>query len=81
MDLLGNKIDSVTNLTLVGQINGNDVATIRKMKSLTSINMENVAIVEGGMFTAEYINISTEKDKIPPYMLASIANITSIKYS
>lgn len=80
MELLGNKVDSVTSLTLEGQINGNDVATIRAMKNLTSINMESVAIVAGGNFQISYnIFVSTKNDTLPELMFSYLSNLKDIQ--
>ena len=79
MELLGNKVDSVTSLTLEGQINGNDVATIRAMKSLTSINMESVAIVAGGRFILNNgLELQTNQNELPQYMFCNLTKIKKI---
>ena len=79
MELLGNKVDSVTSLTLEGQINGNDVATIRAMKNLTSINMESVAIVAGGRFILNNgLELQTNQNELPQYMFCNLTKIKKI---
>jgi len=74
---LGDQIDTVTDLTLIGEINGWDVNTIRNMSSLTKLDMANIDIKAGGFFyLGRYIFI--EDDKIPASMFFSMSNLTSV---
>lgn len=79
--LLGNKYKQIESLTLSGEINASDIATIRKMEKLTILDLKNVKVKKGGKFTYSYmvgmpddrhkytVERETEDDVIPEEML------------
>jgi len=76
---LETEININTLLTLTGEINADDIATIRSIANLSVLNLADVNIVEGGSFyndDQEYI--TTRNNEIPEYMFAGMEIITSI---
>ena len=76
---LGNQKDLITDLTLTGEINGNDIGTIRSMASLTVINMADVNIVAGGSFYVPnngYLSVTS--NQIPDRMFLYMNKLTSV---
>lgn len=76
--ILGKDKDIITDLTLKGNINGNDIATIRSMSKLSVLNMADVNIREGGSFSAYGEILTTKNDILPRYMLCYLRNLTSV---
>jgi len=76
--LLGDKIDTITILSLSGSINGYDIETIRKMKKLSVLDMSRVDIVEGGDPYSDYY---TYADRIPDFAFVDLLNNSSIATS
>lgn len=74
---LGNQKNLVTDLTLSGSMNADDVACIRDMPQLSKLNMASISMVPGGLFYVS-IGVPVEKDKIPKYMFLSLSNLTSV---
>ncbi|MDR2148771.1 MAG: leucine-rich repeat domain-containing protein [Tannerella sp.] len=60
--LLGNKINTITELSLSGSINGYDIETIGNMKQLEVLDMARVDIVEGGDPYSQYYSVSDQFD-------------------
>jgi len=80
--LLGTNKNLIKNLTLNGDINGDDISTIRSMEKLSVLDMENVNIIGGTEFPVtignQNYNVGTIDNQIPIYMFHSLRNITSI---
>lgn len=53
--LIGDKKETVENLTLTGRLNGTDIKCIREMTALRILDMRDVGIVEGG---DSYVTVS-----------------------
>lgn len=69
--LLGSKTNQIGNLTLTGDLNGDDIKVIRNMAKLSILNVENANIVEGGDFYYSPFSGTyyyTENNKFPDYM-------------
>jgi hypothetical protein len=75
---LGTQKDLITNLTLTGNINGDDINTIRSMAKLSVLNMADVNIVEGGNFTIGGTTKSITNNQLPQCMLSNLVNLTSV---
>ena len=58
----------IKGLIIHGPINGTDIKSIRRMKNLTYLNMENAQIVEGGEAYYDNNGSLTENDTIGDYM-------------
>ena len=76
--LLGDQKDVIENLTLKGNINGNDIATIRSMANLYIINLADANIVTGGSFNANNGSRSVTSNEIPEYMFWDLRSLTSV---
>jgi len=77
--LLGNKVDSIRDLTLTGFLNGTDIGTIRSMDSLSILNLNGANIVSGG--NAYYSNstyYNTANNAIGDYAFYGCKRLTSI---
>lgn len=84
-NLLGNKGDSVIDLTLSGLINGSDIRVIRNMKSLEVLNLSAAKICSGGysyyIFTGPWgvpYLFYTKDDEIGAYTFSESIKWTSI---
>ena len=75
--VIGNKIDTITILSLSGSINGYDMETIYKMKKLTVLDMSRVDIVSGGDPYSDYYTLTDQT----PHYLFNISNLSSIALS
>lgn len=80
---LGDRKDLVTDLTLTGSINGDDIGIIRSMAKLTAIDLTNVNIVEGGSYIITdnrgvSRTIKVIKDRIPTAMFYRLSNLTTV---
>lgn len=82
-ELLGDRKDLITDLTLTGSINGEDIATIRSMERLTAINLADADIVEGGSYTvtdrhgASHV-VKVTGNRIPAAMFYQLGNLTYV---
>jgi hypothetical protein len=74
--LMGAKANQITYLTLSGQLNGDDIKTLRGMASLSILNIENVNIVSGG--GSYYNSYSTSNNIIGDLMFVSLTKLASI---
>jgi hypothetical protein len=74
---LGSQKDVITDLTLTGSINANDVGTLRSMANLTTLNMSGLSMVAGGTFWLGKA-ISVINNQIPEYMFFSLPKLTSV---
>lgn len=88
-NVIGFRIDSISNLTLTGNINGTDISILRSMKRLTMLDMSNASIVSGGHFSINSSTFYVTDNTIPEDMFYEIGtlktvllpkNITSIGY-
>lgn len=73
--------DLITDLTLTGSMNATDVGTLRSMAKLTSANLAEVNIVEGGSFfiSASGIgNCFSKNNALPDNFFYNMANIKSV---
>lgn len=75
---LGSFKDSITNLVLTGEINGNDINHLRTMANLTDLNLGDVTIVAGGSYTFNGKAISTTKNQIPSFMFYDNIKLTNV---
>ncbi|WP_195653662.1 leucine-rich repeat protein [Bacteroides cellulosilyticus] len=67
-ELLGDRQNTVTELTLTGELNGTDFIFIRQMSALTMLDMSGAQIVAGGdAYSGEY---KTENNKITDGLFA-----------
>ena len=68
--LIGNKLSEIEYLKISGDMNGDDVATIRgKMQNLVSLNLKDANIrAGGGSYYYDYESHYTEDDVFPEYM-------------
>ncbi len=68
--LIGNKLSEIEYLKISGDMNGDDVATIRgKMHNLVSLNLKDANIrAGGGSYYYSYKSHYTEDDVFPEYM-------------
>ncbi|WP_163319197.1 leucine-rich repeat domain-containing protein [Dysgonomonas sp. 520] len=58
---LGARTNDITDLTLTGNLNGDDIKTIRGMTNLSILNIKGANIVEGGgYYTTRYSTVSGE---------------------
>lgn len=75
--LIGNKLSEIEQLKISGDMNGDDVATIRKMTNLISLNLKDANIKAGG--GSYYIDLYsnkgfyTEDDVLPVYMFYEVS--------
>jgi hypothetical protein len=76
--VLGINKDFISNLALKGEINGNDIATIRSMARLCTLSLKNVDIVEGGSFTVYETPISVTRNVVPANMFTRMSNLISV---
>ena len=58
-------LENAISLKINGELNGTDILTIRKMKSLKLLDLTDASIVDGGL--TYYKNYATSKDKIGEY--------------
>ena len=85
VNVLGNKINKITSLSLSGTINASDIISIRKMKQLEELNLEDVSIVGGGSYYThsetyplENIQYYAKDNTIGGYMFAGLYNLKRI---
>ena len=67
---LGDQINVITDLTITGQMNANDVGALRSMANLTNLDISGVTMVAGGAFWLSKA-ISVTNNQIPEYMFFS----------
>ena len=76
--LIGNKLSEIEHLKISGDINGDDVATIREMTNLTSLDMKDANIKAGG---SNYGYGRTDEDDVFPenmFTRSSCTRLTSV---
>ena len=85
VNVLGNKINKITSLSISGTINASDIISIRKMKQLEELNLEDVSIVGGGSYYThsetyplENIQYYAKDNTIGGYMFAGLYNLKRI---
>lgn len=76
--ILGSTKNTVTNLILKGEINGNDIGVLRSMAKLSVLDLADVKIVEGGSFVVGGLTITTLTNKIPSKMFFCINTIKTV---
>jgi len=77
--LLGNKVDSIRDLTITGFLNGTDIGTIRSMDSLSILNLDDANIVSGGdVYFSNLTFHNTVKDAIGDFAFYGCKRLTSI---
>lgn len=83
--LLGNKVDSVVDLTLLGELNGSDIKAIRSMDVLSVLNLAETKIVSGGEAYYTYItpwsitvNCYTSTNVIGSWFFNGCSKLTSV---
>lgn len=74
--LLGINANTITDLTLKGNLNGDDIKTIREMTNLSILNLKDVNIVEGGK--EYYYNYLTSNNMIGDFMFYGLLKLTNI---
>lgn len=73
--LIGNKLSEIEYLKISGDMNGDDVATIREMKNLISLNLKDANIKAGG----RYFGYGwTNKDDVLPAQMFCVASCTKL---
>jgi len=84
-NLLGNKVDSVVDLTLLGELNGTDIKTIRSMDVLSVLNLTETKIVSGGEAYYSYItpwsitvNCYTSNNVLGSWFFNGCSKLTSV---
>lgn len=79
-NLIGNKLSEIEHLKISGDMNGDDVATIRSMKNLISLDMKDVNIKAGGSYRPNTNYESTKDDVFPAHMFydASCTKLASV---
>ena len=83
-----NKMYKITNLKIIGEINGTDLRVIREMGKLSVLDLSDAKIVKGGDFyyeadleyngTHEYEYYYTSNDKIGDYAFDGCSGLTSL---
>lgn len=73
---IGIGVDEITELKLVGSINGTDVKTIRSMSNLAILDLNSATIVSGGI--AYYNSNYTSSDVIGKYMFYNMTQLQKI---
>lgn len=78
--LIGNKLYEIEHLKISGDINGDDVAVIREMTNLISLDMKDANIKAGGSYRPFFNILSTEDNVFPGQMFykASCAKLASV---
>lgn len=78
--LIGNKLSEIEHLKISGDMNGDDVATIRRMENLISLDMKDVNIKAGGSYRPNTNYESTKDDVFPAHMFydASCTKLASV---
>ncbi|WP_303839047.1 leucine-rich repeat protein [Apibacter mensalis] len=71
--LLGNEVNSITNLTINGSINPDDIKTLNNMKKLTVLDLSNSSVMDGILPTGAFQSNSVLKDIILPSNLTIIS--------
>jgi len=74
--LLGGRVNQITDLTLTGNLNGDDIRTIRGMAALSVLDIKDTNIVEGG--GAYYGDYTTSNNVIGNYMFYQLPELTNI---
>ena len=70
---------TITDLTLTGYINGDDVVAIRSIQNLSSLDLRNLNIRKGGKFTSgPYPSTIREDNSIASFMFCWLDNLQSI---
>ena len=72
-----NNIDNIFSLKVSGEINGTDILTIRKMKNLKLLDLEEASIVNGG--TSYYKDYVTSENCIGDYFFMDKSNLIRIR--
>ena len=70
-------IDNILSLKVSGEINGTDILTIRKMKNLKLLDLEDASIVNGG--TSYYKDYVTSENCIGDYFFMDKSNLIRIR--
>ena len=70
------RVESVEKLTVHGELNGTDIACIRKMKRLEQLNLKEARIVPGGICYQKYCH--TSKNHIGKYAFEQLTNLKEI---
>jgi len=75
-----NNIDNIQSLKVIGDINGTDVRTIRKMTNLKLLNLEDANIVNGGMayYEDNWNSWSTSDNTIGSYFFMGLDSLLCI---
>ncbi|MXO27085.1 MULTISPECIES: leucine-rich repeat domain-containing protein, partial [unclassified Apibacter] len=71
--LLDNEVNSITNLTINGSINPDDIKTLNNMKKLTVLDLSNSSVTDGILPTGAFKSNSVLKDIILPSNLTIIS--------
>ncbi|MDE5744644.1 MAG: leucine-rich repeat domain-containing protein [Paramuribaculum sp.] len=75
------EVDDIVEIKLIGEINGTDILTMNKMVNLTSIDLTEATIVEGGMPYYEIDNnrFGTQNNTLGYYWAYNLNILTSIQ--
>ena len=77
LDKLGiDNLDNIVSIKINGKLNGTDILTIRKMKSLKLLDLTDAFIVDGGL--SYYENYTTSKDKIGKYFFYKMDSLIRV---
>ncbi|WP_160557461.1 MULTISPECIES: leucine-rich repeat domain-containing protein, partial [unclassified Apibacter] len=71
--LLGNEINTITNLAINGSINPDDIKTLNNMKKLTVLDLSNSSVTDGILPTGAFKSNSVLKEIILPSNLTIIS--------
>ena len=77
---MGVSVDEITELKLLGSINGTDVKTIRSMSNLVALNLSEATIVRGGVayYSTYYDSYYTTDNMVGDCMFISMSNLQTI---
>lgn len=73
---IGSRLQTISTLTITGPVNGSDIATIREMEALLTLDMVNANIVTGG--DPYYMNYTTENDVIGTKMFFGLSQLKKL---
>lgn len=75
------EVKNIVEIKLIGKINGTDILTMNKMVNLTSIDMSEATIVEGGMpyYETDNNRFGTQNNTLGEYWAYNLDLLTSVK--
>ena len=75
------EVEDIVEIKLIGKINGTDILTMNKMVNLTSIDLSEATIVEGGMpyYETDNNRFGTQNNTLGEYWAYNLDLLTSVK--